>query len=312
MPSTITILLPTYNGAKYLAEQLDSIVDQTVTPTRIVIRDDGSTDNTLEILQTYQAQYPQLFTIITDTHNLGAKGNFNYLFAYALKHTNSDYFLCSDQDDVWHKDKIASLLFTANKKTNNNHPLLVFSDAEVVDNKLQRIANSTLAYQQLNPDRVKLPQLLMQNPVTGCTTLFNRNLLQLAYPIAENALMHDWWLAVVASSFGEIIYLDKPLIKYRQHSDNDTGAQKRNISYYLANLKSILGQNSKQKILQHLNQAQDLYARFKDKLNMQDITVLENITNIKKYNWLYRRYLLVKYDLLPSGIWRKLWLLIAI
>jgi hypothetical protein len=109
-------------------------------------------------------------------------------------------------------------------------PILVHSDLQVVDESLRLIAESMARYQGLETSRNSFANLLISNLVTGCTALINEALARKALPIADDAIMHDWWLALVASCFGKIVYLDTPLVQYRQHGSNTIGA-KEQIAY---------------------------------------------------------------------------------
>jgi len=219
--------MATFNGDAFLKQQLDSICMQDAS-CNLVVRDDGSSDSTVEMLSSYASTHANIL-VLTDQHaNLGVCGNFNELLIEAEKCASNRYFLLADQDDVWSADKLKNQL-SLMKEMEKMYPeqaMLVHSDLAVVDHDLNTIDLSMMRYQGIQHERLKpLRVLLTQNFVTGCTVLVNRHLLELALPLPGDALMHDWWLALCAVVFGHIGYIDKPLVKYRQHGNNEVGAK---------------------------------------------------------------------------------------
>ena len=230
----IAVLLSTYNGAKFLAEQLDSLFAQSYQDFVLVVRDDGSSDNTVSILQAYAQQHGDRIRLLPrDDRNFGASGGFAFLIDYVLGNKeslglNSAYMMFCDQDDTWFPEKLEkqfSAMLEAEELAPSPIPILVHSDLEVVSEQNTVIAKSLIHYQGLEIERNRFPNLVISNLVTGCTALINENLAQKALPIPENAIMHDWWLALVATAFGRLIYLDIPLVHYRQHGNNTIGAK---------------------------------------------------------------------------------------
>jgi len=231
----IAILLSIYNGEKYLAEQIDSLLAQSYKDLLIVIRDDGSIDKSLSIAQAYAESNPIHFHILpADAENKGASGGFAFLMGYVLANKEKlglekAYLMFCDQDDVWFDNKVElqiSAMLQAEKSLGSyNTPVLIHSDLEVVSSKKAFIAKSLVSFQGLEIQRNRFPNLLISNLVTGCTALINEALAEKALPIPNTAIMHDWWLAIVASAFGKVIFLEMPLIYYRQHDNNAIGAK---------------------------------------------------------------------------------------
>lgn len=216
-----------YNGSAHIKEQLDSILAQYHCDWELWIRDDVSNDDSLKIVKAYAKQDSRIILIQDDLGKQGALGNFSLLMEKA-RQSSSGYFAFSDQDDVWFPDKLSSQIEVMDQAGARypEQPLLVHSDLEVVDASLGVISSSLMKYQgichrTIDPLRV----LLTQNFVTGCTMVFNRKLLEMALPVPANALMHDWWVALCAAVFGHILFMDRPLIRYRQHGDNAVGAK---------------------------------------------------------------------------------------
>lgn len=229
----VAIVLATYNGEEFLGQQLDSLLGQDYADFIIIARDDASRDSTPAILQHYAGAHPEKFKLLEGGgENLGASASFSTLIEYVLAHKNTlgleqAYIMCCDQDDVWHADKIGKSM-QAMLALECEHPYracLVHSDLRVIDAQGQELASSFFSYQGIHPHKHTFARLLVSNSVTGCAALINEKLAQLASPIAEEAIMHDWWLALVAASVGHVQPIDEPLMDYRQHQNNTLGAQ---------------------------------------------------------------------------------------
>ncbi|MFA9439007.1 glycosyltransferase family 2 protein [Uliginosibacterium sp. sgz301328] len=224
MTARIDILLATYNGGRYLSGQLASLEAQTHRDWHLFARDDGSSDDTSAILQAFAHRFPLRVTILPTEARLGARGSFAALMAQA----QADYIAFCDQDDIWLPHKLEHL-FSAMRNLEGEAgavPALVHCDLELVDDALSPIAPSFWRYQGIDPARNDLARLLMENTVTGCATLINRALLELALPMPDAAQMHDHWLALIAAATGRIAYVDAALVRYRQHGKNVVGASR--------------------------------------------------------------------------------------
>lgn len=239
---TILVLLPVFNGARYLSEQIDLILAQQwnrqkasgdIVNILLLCRDDASTDNSLALLRDYATRYPDNIRLVQDSAgNLGAAGNFSALMrvaeSEAVSHPGSQpYIALADQDDIWHVNKLQRSLtaMLAAENGDTERPVLVHSDLQVVDAAGKPIAASFMSYQGLRPARASLTAQLVSNTLTGCTAMLNLALIRKALPVPGAAVMHDWWLSLVASAFGSRVYLDEPLVDYRQHDSNTIGAR---------------------------------------------------------------------------------------
>jgi glycosyltransferase involved in cell wall biosynthesis len=209
----VSVAMTTYNGAPYLRQQLDSILDQTYPRIEIVVCDDASTDDTVKILE----HYPDLKLTVND-ENLGFVKNFEK----AIGLCRGDYVALADQDDVWKPGKIERLVERIGDRS------LICSDADLIDEKGKPLAPSFYEFSRFRTASGRpFRQLLFNNFVTGCTSLCTRELVANALPFPEDLLYHDWWLGLLATRLGGIEVLPDRLIRYRQHSLNRIGADKK-------------------------------------------------------------------------------------
>ena len=219
----IAILMATYNGEKYICQQIDSILSQTCKDWELYIHDDGSTDNTIAAVESYVEKYPDKIHLIDGKSTGGAKYNFFYLFGQV----EAPYYMTCDQDDVWLDKKIEltydKMLTIENKA---DVPCLVYTELRVVDSELNTIADTMSEYQSLDCHKRTINQFILQKSVTGCTMMVNMALRDKMLHITDidNTIMHDWWAALVAAQFGKTAFIDEPTILYRQHGDNSLGA----------------------------------------------------------------------------------------
>lgn len=215
--------MATYNGEKYLREQIDSIINQTYKKVKIYISDDGSTDKTVEILKDYRKKLgSDRFILVKNKSNKhGAMHNFAYAYKTAPK---ADYYLFADQDDYWETTKIEQMLAVA-KNEDDGLPLLVYCDCKIVDKDLKVTHESFIKYEGLvMPDNDRMKKLLLRNYIPGCVMMFNSALRKESPEIWTKCPMHDWWIALVAERTGKIVFCDKTLNLYRQHESNTLGA----------------------------------------------------------------------------------------
>ncbi len=221
------IVLSTYNGAVYLPEFLHSLQQQSHTKWKLLVRDDGSDDESLQIIEDFFHDNARQLYVVASGANIGVKASFNKLVAAALDMSECQYVMFADQDDVWKSDKISQTL-SVMKRLEQEYvtvPLLVHTDLHVTDEQLNIIDTSLWHYENNNPDKDALRYLLYQNIATGCSMMLNKNLLELAFPVPEEAIMHDWWCSMVASTFGIIGTLHEATLYYRQHDINTIGAK---------------------------------------------------------------------------------------
>lgn len=221
------IVLSTYNGAEFLSAQIESIRAQTAPDWRLYVRDDGSTDDTRDLIARFATADARIVVVADHAGNLGAPASFGALLSHALGRGERYVFL-ADQDDVWLPDKAARMLGVATEYESclgPAAPILVHSDLRVVSSSLEVIHPSYFRFQRIDPNAdAQIARLALRNAVTGCATLVNRALLECAVPFPRVA-MHDWWLAQCAALFGHIALVDQPTVLYRQHASNVLGAK---------------------------------------------------------------------------------------
>jgi len=299
----VIILLSTYNGEKYLKEQLNSLFAQTYQDIKIIARDDGSSDNTVDILKQYDIE------LIDSGCNLGAKKSFEVLLKYAINNTKADYFMFCDQDDVWNKNKVEKSLMkiVGLEKQYSNMPILVHTDLTLVDEKLNLIHFSFWKYAHVFPYFNSFNRLLVQNCITGCTMMINKNLAKLSLPIADGAIMHDWWIGLVASKFGKISSIEESTILYRQHNNNTIGAKGFDIATLISKIykRELYIKN----ITHTINQAKFFLEQYRDRLDKYTIDMLEEFIYIDSKTFWQKREIIIKYKLFKQGFLRNIGML---
>jgi rhamnosyltransferase len=227
-PPAVHVVLATFNGGGFLREQIESIRSQHATNWTLLVRDDGSTDDTVSILRRLADADPRILILHDDTGRLGPVGGFARLAAEAVAR-GARYVMFADQDDVWRPDKIETSLRAmrqAESERGATAPLLVHSDLQVIDRDGRLLHPSFMRFQRIRHEpRHALRTLLVQNFVTGCATMVNLPLLDLALPVPDGVLMHDWWFALCAAAAGAIVFVPEATIAYRRHGANAVTAR---------------------------------------------------------------------------------------
>ncbi len=305
MQEKVEILLATYNGECYLREQLDSILNQEYKNWIVRACDDASTDNTYEILQAYQKEFPDKFVIEKNEKGFGcAKLNFMSL----IKNSTCDYVMCCDQDDVWLPNKISLTLEKMKESETGDIPVLVHTDLKVVNADLEVMSESFFEHSNLRKE-FTYRDALIQNHVTGCTMMMNRALIELINYTEnyENILMHDWLAALVASGLGIVAFVNQPTMLYRQHAVNSVGAKKYGLALLIHKLKN----NSIRKSLEDTTkQAKEVAETYEKYLSGEQCQLTERYANIYEKNKCYRIWFYIKHKIWKKGLPRQVWQLI--
>lgn len=302
--NTVAICMATFNGGKYIRDQIESIVNQTYSDWILFIRDDGSKDDTLNICREYADLFSGKIIILDDDKLKGgsSKDNFAAILNWVSKNYSFNYFMFSDQDDVWFKDKIAISIERMHQvESEKSGPILIHTDLKVVDKDLNVICDSFFKYRSIDAKITSLNRLLIQNNITGCTMLWNDRLNALFDLSNENIAMHDWWMTLVAACFGAISLIESQTILYRQHEKNVVGATKTNsltfIVYRLRNIEHI-----KETLRKSIIQANYFYLIYKDKLGSEEKTIIKNFTDLAIQSKLKKIMTIEKFGFYKQGI----------
>lgn len=298
----VDILLATYNGGQYLPDLFDSLFAQTYEEFRILTLDDQSTDQTPDIVrQASKAHEGRIRILHSAAHSGDPAGNFFRL----LEASSGDYVMFCDQDDIWCSDKILESLRAMQLREENDAtiPVLVHTDLTVVDRNLRMLAPSFVRMENLDPTWTQLPRLIAQNNVTGCTVLFNAHLRRVLRK-PPRGVMHDWWTALTASAFGDIVYLDKSTVLYRQHGENAVGAVHASGLPYI--LEKLFHPRDMQNSIRSSYECARLFASvYRDLLSAQQLSFLHEYSDLEKATDRARFRFLQKHHAYKKGLARK-------
>lgn len=288
----IDILMATYNGEKFIKDLLNSLDSQTKHFDELLISDDCSKDLTTNLIEEYSFKFDVAKKFLYSERSLGSRANFSKL----LEHSQSDYSFLCDQDDVWLENKVEISLqkmYEMEAKYGQETPILIHTDLQVVNYHLKLISRSFRKYQNLNPyPKNLIPRLLVQNFVTGCTILMNKALKNIVVPIPEEAIIHDWWIALVSAALGKVSYIDYPCILYRQHTNNSIGAREWSFQYILSrvlNINYIL-----EDIHKTINQAKKFRDIYYKSLTLDQLNLIEEYIFLQMKPFLYRKYKMMR------------------
>jgi glycosyltransferase involved in cell wall biosynthesis len=303
--SAIQILLACHNSQAFLGALLDSIGRQSFANWQLLVRDDGSTDQTLRILR----GFGERMILLPDRRAAGACGS----FAGLLRASTAPYVMFCDHDDVWLAGKIERTLERmkqAEERFGREMPLLVFTDLQVVDRNLAMLGASYYRYHHVDPQRTALRQLLRQNVAVGCTLMLNRPLVRLMQSIPSQAIMHDHWTALTAAAFGKIFYLPEATLLYRQHGGNAMGVQPWSFGRILRRVMSR--QEGQVDFLRHINQARAFLKYFDGRLSGEERETLRAFVSLPEQSFLRQRATVIRHGFLKSGLLRNAGLLAGI
>lgn len=256
---TVAILLSTFNGQRYIEEQLDSLISQNSGDFKVFIRDDGSTDETLSICLRYEKLYSDKIIILEDNAgNIGVTQS----FATLMKKVNSKLYMFCDQDDIWLPGKVGSAKNHYEKfllESNPDDPVFFFTDLIPFKGEKKVVSKSFLTSINVNV-KPNFEDLIFSSPTWGCTCYFNNAMKRLSLPIPDYVRFHDYWMCILAYLSGKLIYIDEREILYRLHDNNNSNAastfDRLTLSSLLTRLKKfIVGDKKGRDVLQRkLNQ----------------------------------------------------------
>jgi hypothetical protein len=304
---SVQVLLACHDSARFLEAQLDSLLGQSFGDFTILVADDGSTDGTMRILADFGRRHPDRIRILPRE---GPAAGPLATFARLLDAAEADYVFFCDHDDVWLPDKVAVSLAEmrrAEAERGAETPILVHTDLAVVGEALEPIHPSAAAYANLRPCGDGVPSLLLTNAVCGCASLANRALCRRARPIPADAMMHDHWLALVAAAFGEIRYLPRATLLYRQHGGNAIGLQPwRPWAIGSRAWHTFVGTRKLAVVIGQCRQAAALLERFGAALAPEDRRAASALAGLWSVSRLHRVAALRRNSLVLHGLLRRL------
>jgi rhamnosyltransferase len=276
---SIDILLPTYNGEKYIGEQIESIINQTYKNWRLLIRDDGSVDGTVGIIKKYIKKDKRIELIEDNLGNLGLVKNIEKL----MKESKADYIMFADQDDVWLNNKI-EIFIKELEKEKGNIPILIHSDCYIANEKLEILRK----FKKTTPLKNGLNNILFTYWVQGSSSMINKKLKEKMIPFLEEVYIHDRYAHLIVELFGKRVYINKCTMYYRQHDNNLIG-NKNFIEKIIRNIRNI-----KRNKFFH-EEDRELIMAIKDKFKIKN-KIIEDYLYITDLNnpKLKRLYLLLK------------------
>lgn len=275
----VDILMATYNGAKYVDEQIRSFCRQTYTEWRCIVHDDGSTDGTQEIIRAWAQRDGRIVFIEDGVTGLQPARHFLYMLRFA----QAPWIMWSDQDDIWHDTKIETMV-QAGHNAHFKGAGVVYSNALLWNEERGVIApRNTLFY----PTNLR-DMLFLNSGIQGAAALFNEPMRDLLMQPLDHYAMHDHVLLLEAMTMGEIVYIDQPLMDYRQHAGNVTG----NAPGSKRKKLQLMWTNRHIPVISrlHYKGTKAFYEHFKELLKAEDRQVLETYLNLPQCTWLQRLY----------------------
>lgn len=274
----IAVLMSTYNGSRFVIEQVESILEQENVRVSLIVRDDGSSDDTVGLLRPYAARGS---LTLWEESNLGVSGSFFRLLENSGD--DFDFYAFADQDDVWKRDKLSRACAKLQHESSIK-PAMYYSRLEFVNEQLAHLGYSII------PTTRGFHNALVQNQATGCTVVLNKAGRELICThIPAWTLMHDWWCYLVVSAFGSVVYDEYPGIYYRKHGNNVTPATPNFLLELYARTRRFLGENDiPEKVT---DQARLFYTAFGEQLKPEFRTLVEGLLSVRKQSfWGRLRY----------------------
>lgn len=286
MDKKVAVLISTYNGEKYLREQLDSILNQTYKNIEIVIRDDGSQDSTVEIVKEYKQNYKNI--ILEQGQNVG----FIKSFFKLLELAEADYYAYCDQDDFWMENKVELAVQTL-EKADNSKPNMVFGNSDYYDENMNFMSKGE------KHKTFSFKNSLYECVAQGMTMTINQKAKEIITEnVPEKCLFHDWWTYMICSGMGEVLYNDETVVKYRRFQKNATAEGQSALKIFLWRIKKLISDSG----MKDIKMQQIEYKKmFYDNLSYENKKVLDIFVQ-EKYNFLKA----LKKAFYPQRLRRKL------
>ncbi|MBO4414489.1 MAG: glycosyltransferase family 2 protein [Lachnospiraceae bacterium] len=322
----INIILSSYNGEKYITEQIESILDSDYQDFRLFVFDDASTDNTITLVKKFEDEYPDKVFLVRNSVNKGSTGNFLSGLKFAARTAPADYYAFCDQDDVWLENRLSLCLEnmkSLEEEYTSYMPLMLFTDAVLVDSELNSLGTTFFKADRLNTDKLGFARILTENRCIGCTSFMNAALVNMIEGYDKRIRYHDWWAALIASAFGELEYVDVPTVLYRQHSDNVVG--QKSFTGYVKDRFNEMSENNtvsqdcvnhkneiKTRIRKTIAQASAFHKMYGDDLLGKNKVILREFIALGWADPVERRRLMLKNGFYKSGLLRNIGLFINI
>lgn len=273
----ISVALCTFNGDKYLKEQLSSIYAQTILPAELVVCDDGSTDTTVSIIREFAIESPFPVQVHVNPSQLGVRKN----FCKAVELCKSDFIAFSDQDDVWLPHKLESAVNLIQQSPNSSSTLYC-SRLQYVNEELDKLGLSAI------PSAIGFHNAVVENIATGCSVVFGLEIKErLLQAKTKDMIMHDWWAYLIAAAFGHVIYDSTPTVLYRQHGRNVTGWERKPLKIYNRIKWLIQRLRSGKQGMDSLNQAVRFISTYSD-IPKENCAIVEKMLYLRKANFFKR------------------------
>ena len=280
----ISVAMATYNGSKYIVEQLMSILTQSIRPVEVVIVDDASTDNTVALIRSLQIDHP-IIQIYCNEKNLGPIGSFKR----ALTKCSGSYIALADQDDSWKLDKLEVCEREMGKFEDPDVPSMVYTDLEVMNTDGSFNAPSFWKLQGYRPDKVTFQDIVIGNVVTGCTIMMNTAMKAEVEKMPEGIAMHDHWMALIAFGIGKIQPVHEPTMKYRVHESSVTNKSKTTFLQRVSMFFTALTDAKGLYLHTNIKQAAAFLSLYHHQLPSSKLKQLKGIVALEQKSSLYRK-----------------------
>ena len=287
----IEVVMATFNGARWLPDQLASIRAQSLRADRILVRDDGSSDATCHVLEHAAADGLPIKVLPAHEGHMGAVASFGCL----LGQTQANYVLLADQDDLWHPQRVRRMVAAVQEAERSTpaRPVLAFSSVKLMDDAGKVLDRDLWRFRRMDSSKMcDFPTCYQTGGIPGCAMLLNRALIDKALPIPRQALMHDFWLHLVAAAFGRVIHVQEAWTYYRLHDSNAVGlldsSPRALLNWALRRPVASLRHVSAQ-LRRSQEQAHAFLDRYKDELHPHLAQEVQAYANLDHVPYLRRR-----------------------
>jgi rhamnosyltransferase len=291
----VDIILSTFNGETFILDQLKSICHQTFKDFKIIIRDDNSSDKTIQIATEYlEKENIEFKIVVDDLGNLGPEKSFKTL----LNHTNSELIVLCDQDDIWANDKLEKLIQLYNSDAKKNIPALIFSNANLIDtdgHSLNKTIHKKLKWKQRN-----FNAFIFNNYVQGCTMMINAQMKDAYLKMQTSIGIHDYPMILIALHYSNFAYTSENLTSYRLHENNTIGLSKGNLTLKVKDLLKYMWLNKKYREIIYTKRISSIKEIVDQNTEIQYSTLVSFLKTTEK-SYLIRKIQLSRNGYLKSG-----------